>query len=318
MTKATAVGGEAFKQREKQTALRDKQFSYFEKHLKFEDFVRKYQPKNVKSKNISKSDIKAAYAQLMKETYTEQHFDCRACGYDSCEKMALAIALGVNRPESCHQYVVKQAEFARQNAMFAQESVQGQNEQIVDVVSGITDDIEKICRDTDEISVGCAQNSGEMTSVTETLEMLERMCSEINAAVSGIIEVNERYKEMSNAIRDITEQTHILSLNASVEAARAGEAGKSFAVVAQEIRSLAQSTRETTEVAAENDEFVKQETDKVLLVASQIEDAVNALGTAMQKVDSNVAETSETGARIKALAEDIRSAAGVLQQATGR
>lgn len=315
MSRANRVSNEAFKQREKQTMHKDKQFAWFEKNLKFEDFVRRYEPKNAAGRKISHQEIKSVFSKLMKETYTEQHFDCRACGYESCEKMATAIASGANIPENCHQYVIKQAEIERRNAMLAHQSVQGQNEKIISAVSGITDDIEKICHNTEEINAGCTQNSGEMVSVRETLDLLNKKCGEINAAVSGIIEVNDRYKEMSDAIQEITEQTHILSLNASVEAARAGEAGKSFAVVATEIRTLASNTRETTEAAAENDKFVKQETDKVLRVATEIGEAVNVLSTAMQRVDANVAQTAGTGDKIKDTAENIRSAAGLLRNA---
>ena len=175
----------------------------------------------------------------MKETYVEQHFDCHACGYDSCRSMAIAIARGVNIPENCHQYVVKQAEADRQKALDAQASVENQSQKIMGAVSDITVDIEKICSDTDSIGEKCVQNDAEMTSVKEMLEQLNSKCADINNAVSGIVEVNARYREMSDAITSITDQTHILSINASVEAARAGESGKSFAVVAQEIRSLA-------------------------------------------------------------------------------
>ncbi len=316
MSKANTVGNEAFSQREKQahkySISTDKQFKWFEKNLRFEDFVRTYTPKNAYTKSVSDNDIKNAYATLMKETYSEQHFDCHACGYESCLSMAIAIAKDVNVPENCHQYVVKQSEIARSNALEAQESVQDQSRRIVSAVSDITDDIERICGDTDSISESCIQNNQEMISVQDMLEQLTMKCNEINGAVSGIVEVNDRYREMSEAISSITEQTHILSINASVEAARAGESGKSFAVVAQEIRSLASSTKDTTGAVEENDKFVKQETDRVLNTAKEIGELVTSLENAMKKVSSNVASTSETGEYIKTMAENIRNTASIL------
>ena len=297
---ASDVGSEAFKERKKQTMLNaDKQFKWFEKHLKFEDFVREYVPKNVGAKPVTPTQIKNAYSELLKETYSEQHFDCRACGYETCEKMAIAVAKGINIPQNCHQFAVKQAELAHYDALNAQLSVQNQNQRIVGAVNGITEDIEMICSNTVHIGDSCEKNTTEMIAVRDMLKQLSEKCNEINEAVSGIILVNDRYREMSQEIQDITDQTHILSINASVEAARSGEAGKSFAVVAQEIRELASTTRKTTDTVAQNDELVNSETKKVLNTASEISSIVKVLDDTMKRVDRNITETSEMGTSIK-------------------
>ena len=312
MSKAGRIGFEAFDEREKQTSgwpKNDKQFQMFEKKLRFEDFVRKYEPKNVQEKQITEQDLKDAFGILMKETFTEQHFDCRACGYDSCEKMAVAIAKGINVPQNCHQYAVKQTELEHQKAIQANNEIRSRNGLIVDTVANITTDIEKICENTSLISEKCANNSEGMSGVNEKLNLLHGKCAEINEAVSGIIRVNDIYHKMANSIRSITEQTHILSINASVEASRAGEAGKTFAVVAGEIRSLAANTKATTAVVDENDKQVKGETARMLKIASEIEETINELGAVMESVDNNISDTTATGNLIEGVAEDIRSSA---------
>lgn len=317
MSRASTVGNEAFKQREKRSARynlkSDKQFQWFEKHLKFEDFVRTYTAKDAHSLEVTDTDIMRAYSVLRKKTLTEQSFNCRACGYESCRAMAIAIAKGVNIPESCHQYVIKQSEVAHEDAMAAQRSVEVQSQRIVNAVSEITDDIEKICSDTDVINRHCADNNVAMDSVQELITLFNDKVREINSAVAGIVEVNERYKGMSDDISGITEETHILSINASVEAARAGEFGKSFAVVAQEIRTLASNTRDTTKTVEENDQFVRRETDRVLKIAEEIEELVNKFEDLMKKINANVVQTSSTGEYIKSLAESIRRITGSLR-----
>lgn len=312
MSKAGSIGAEAFDEREKQTSgipKNDKQFQIFEKKLRFEDFVRKYEPKNVEEKQITEQDLKNAFAVLMKETFTEQHFDCRACGYDSCEKMAVAIAKGINVPQNCHQHAVKQTELEHEKAIQANSEIRSRNSLIVNSVANITTDIGQICENTSLISEKCANNSDDMVGVHEKLDLLRGKCTEINEAVSGIIRVNDIYHKMANSIRNITEQTHILSINASVEASRAGEAGKTFAVVAGEIRNLAANTKATTAVVDENDKQVKGETARMLKIASEIEETINELGSVMASVESNISDTTATGALIEGVAEDIRSSA---------
>lgn len=317
MSRASSVGNDAFSQREKQ-ALRyslksDKQFRWFERHLSFEDFVRTYEPKDAHITEVTEKDISNAFIALGKHTHNEQSFDCHACGYESCREMAMAIAKGVNIPENCHQYVIKRAEADHEDAIRAQRSVEDQNLRIVDAVSEITNDIERICSDTDVINTQCAENNEGMSSVQEMVALLNQKCSEIDSAIQGIVQVNERYREMSDAISSITEETHILSINASVEAARAGEFGKSFAVVAQEIRSLASNTKDTTKTVEENDKFVKHETDRVLSIAGEIEELVSKLEGVMKQINANVVHTSHTGEYIKSVAENIRNVTGALR-----
>ncbi len=311
-SKANRVGGDAFDRREKQTngiPKVDKQFQSFDKKLKLEDFLRKYEPKDVREIQITEQDLKGAFAALAKSTYTEQHFDCRACGYDSCEKMAMAVAKGINTPHNCHQFVVHQTAIAEERAIQANVEIQNRNGLIVDTVSNITGDIQKICETTVEIGEKSNANAQGMTDVQTGLDLLHGKCAEINEAVAGIIKVNDVYHKMADSIRTITEQTHILSINASVEASRAGEAGKTFAVVAGEIRTLAANTKATTAVVEENDEFVKGETNRVLRIASEIEDTVKNISSVMESVGANLNETTQKGNEIESIAEDIRASA---------
>ena len=317
MSRASVVGNEAFGQREKQTirySLKaDKQFRWFERHLKFEDFVRTYKAKDAHKVDVNEAGIRAAYGLLMKKTREEQNFDCHACGYESCHEMAVAIAKGVNIPENCHQYVIKRAEADHENAVSAQRSIEAQGRRIMDAVGEITQYIETICSDTDAINTHCNDNNEKMNTVKEVISMLNQKCKEIDNAIAGVVEVNERYKDMSDAISGITEETHILSINASVEAARAGEFGKSFAVVAQEIRSLASNTKDTTKTVEENDKFVRQETDRVLNIAKEIEELVTKFEKVMEEVNANVVQTSASGEYIKQVAESIRGITSTLK-----
>ena len=323
LSAADRLSAKSFEDREKQTTVSfkkktDKQFEMFDKKLKLEDFIREYTPKEIDVIQITEQDVKNAYAALLKTTKAEQRFNCGACGYESCEQMANAIAKGINIPQNCHQYAARQSGIATQQAIAAGDAVKAQNNMIIGVIDDIMTDINLIRDNTSKIGKNCTGNKDSMSAVDQKLDLLRSKCAEIDGAVKGIIHVNDLYNKMADSIRTITEQTHILSLNASVEAARAGMAGKTFQVVAGEIRTLAANTKATTKTVEENDQIVKGETAKVMKIAEDIEEIINELAKVMEEVENNLNETNRTGESIETVAEEITTSTDELRRMTNQ
>jgi len=178
----------------------DRLLREYDDRLHLNDFIRKYAPAAVRLYSVSEEEIEKGFKALNKHTEVQRKFDCGACGCDSCLDMAKRIALGDNIPDNCIQKL--------------HEEIMG----VLDIAMSNIDSANLLEGDITDIK----NKSGQINGFMETLN-------------DALLE----YQKISAEILSISRHTNLVALNASIEAARAGMHGKSFAVVAEEVRTLA-------------------------------------------------------------------------------
>ncbi|MBK1809118.1 methyl-accepting chemotaxis protein [Clostridium sp. YIM B02505] len=164
----------------------------------------------------------------------------------------------------------------------------GQLSDKLDDIAVVTKDMSNVSKDTEVLSKqGIDTVSILISKNSETMEASKKV-SEI------VIDMDTSVKEIStisDAINVITEQTNLLSLNASIEAARAGEAGKGFAVVADEIRKLAEQSKGSTE--------------QIKLIIENIKEKATTAVQAMDDTKKISSEQNEAVAKTEQIFTDI-------------
>ena len=268
------------------------------------------QSSNNNLKQPNDAELKEVYKSL-KKTTQEDIYDCTACGYGSCKKMAVAIFNKLNKPSNCAHFNLALLEDEKNIIINTNNQLKNHIahslkviEQIKNLVQNLNSSINMQSESVDESSsatehmVNSIKNTSELSrqrreAIMELIDHTARGQEAMQETILSVNNISESVDGIASAIKiisGIAANTNLLSMNAAIEAAHAGEAGKGFAVVADEIRRLSESTRV-------NSQGISQ-----------------TLSSMIAGITATSKRTDETGSMINEVSTEINGFAGIMTE----
>lgn len=203
----------------------------------------------------------------------------------------------------------KQIKTATEQANQQQELTQhifALTEQSSGEVQEVQSSINNIAGYANQLASGMASTRSDVAAANHKAREAAEVMQTFNANIGKLLEGTQSTLGLMDQISGISQQTNLLSINASIEAARAGEMGRGFAVVASEVRTLAARTRALADSVTTQVKAIQQHSQHTSDVAAAITDNINGTCSVMGATTSQLDEYASNSARVSSEIDAIR------------
>ena len=191
-----------------------------------------------------------------------------------------------------------------------------ETDQVATAMHEMTATVQEVARNAEQASQAAAAADGEAREgdkvVAEAIDQIERLASEVvrsTEAMGVLQQESDKIGSVMDVIKAVAEQTNLLALNAAIEAARAGEAGRGFAVVADEVRGLAQRTQKSTEEIESLVAGLQNGTQQVAMVMNNSRVLTDSSVALTRKAGDSLENITRTVSNIQSMNQQIAAAA---------
>ena len=172
-------------------------------------------------------------------------------------------------------------------------------------LNGIVKAIKNIDTNSKDINSSVNDSNESIKSLLESVEIIGGYFNNFNTKIVGLGQSITQINEITDFISSITDQTNLLALNAAIEAARAGEAGKGFSVVADEIRKLAEQSKESMESINQLVKGISENAETMLqdagLISGELGNQNQVINTATSSYEKMIGAVKAIGPKIEAV-----------------